>query len=208
MRILVADDDRVGSMIVARSLEQRGLEVIAAADGTTAWQILQQQSGLEMAILDWEMPGIDGPSLCRRIRLDESRSSMYVILLTGRDARTDVIAGLDAGADDYLIKPFDWEELRARVDVGIRILSLQDRLAERVAELQDALSKVKQLSGLLPICSYCKRIRSDENYWEQVESYISEHTDAQFSHGICPPCAEKVMAELDNVPAVPGRRRP
>ena len=107
------------------------------------------------------MPGIDGPELCRRIRQDPSLAHMYVILLTGRRSSQDVVAGLDAGADDYVVKPFDADELRARVHVGIRVLKLQERLAERVAELQTALLKVKQLSGLLPICSYCKRIRSD-----------------------------------------------
>jgi phosphoserine phosphatase RsbU/P len=83
------------------------------------------------------------------------------------------------------------------VHVGIRVLTLQDRLADRVAELEDALANVKQLSGLLPICSYCKRIRGDQNYWERVESYITEHTDAKFSHGICPECYDAAVAELD-----------
>ena len=113
------------------------------------------------------------------------------------DGRADSVEGLDAGADDYVTKPFDLEELRARVQVGIRVARLQDHLSDRIAELQDALSRVKQLSGLLPICSYCKRIRSDSNYWEQVESYIAHHSDARFSHGICPPCYENVMVELD-----------
>ncbi len=122
---------------------------------------------------------------------------MYMILVTARESRGDVIAGLDAGADDYVIKPFDADELRARVAVGVRVLSLQESLAERVAELQSALTNVKQLRGLLPICSYCKRIRGDDQYWQQVEGYIAEHSDAQFSHGICPACYKTVSDELD-----------
>ena len=132
---------------------------------------------------------------------------MYLLLVTARESRGDVVAGLDAGADDYIIKPFDPEELRARVAVGIRVLGLQQKLAERVAELQAALSNVKQLRGLLPICSYCKRIRGDDQYWQQVEGYIAEHSDAQFSHGICPTCYEKVSAELDEMSRQQARRQ-
>src|SRR6185436_2655112 len=150
-----------------------------------------------LAIMDWEMPGLDGPELCRRIRGNPASASMYVVLLTSRDAAQDVVAGLDAGADDYLVKPFRAAELRARINAGLRVLSLQDKLAHRVAELQEALVRVKQLRGLLPICSYCKRIRSDENYWQQVETYIADRTDAEFSHGICPPCLEKVRADFE-----------
>jgi sigma-B regulation protein RsbU (phosphoserine phosphatase) len=196
MRVLVADDDPTGATILARTLGRWGLEAVVAHDGEDAWRIIDQDGGIAMAILDWMMPGADGLELCRRIRREERHAHMHVILLTARDGRADVVAGLDAGADDYLIKPFDTEELRARVHVGIRVLALQERLADRVAELQVALSSVKQLSGLLPICSYCKRIRSDENYWERVESYIGEHTDAKFTHGICPQCYETFLKQL------------
>jgi len=197
MRALIADDDRTTTTILARALSRWNLDVTVAHDGATAWQALCADEGPSLAILDWMMPSIDGIEICRRVRQDPDRAHMYVMLLTARDTRADLVAGLDAGADDYLVKPFDTEELRARVHVGIRVLTLQERLAERVAQLQDALSKVKQLNGLLPICSYCKRIRSDHDYWEQVESYIAQHSDAQFSHGICPTCYESVRAQLD-----------
>jgi sigma-B regulation protein RsbU (phosphoserine phosphatase) len=197
LRALIADDDR-GTVIVLKSALQRmGLEVVVAHDGNDAWDILQRDPRIALTVLDWMMPGADGPELCRRIRGDESRAHMYVILLTSRDASADLVAGLDAGADDYLIKPLEPEELRARVQVGLRVHGLQQRLSEQVAELQAALSKVKQLTGLLPICSYCKSVRTDQNYWERVDHYMTQHTDVQFSHGICPACYETVIARLD-----------
>ena len=197
MRALIADDDRATTEILSTTLQQWNIEVVVAHDGHVAWDVLGGGDGPPLAILDWMMPGLDGPDLCRRIRQDPLLVHMYLILLTGRDARADLVTGLDAGADDYVVKPFDVEELRARVNVGIRVLTLQQRLAERVLELQSALSKVKQLSGLLPICSYCKRIRSDQNYWEQVDRYVAQHSDAEFSHGICPECFKTVIAPFD-----------
>jgi DNA-binding response OmpR family regulator len=118
--------------------------------------------------------------------------------LTTKSDKEDVVVGLDAGADDYVTKPFDREELRARVQVGLRVVQLQHALADRVNELEEALSRVKQLQGLLPICSFCKRVRNDQNYWQQVESYVTQHSEAKFSHSICPDCFEQyVKKEFD-----------
>jgi DNA-binding response OmpR family regulator len=196
MRALIADDDRVTTLILNDALRRQGFDVTVVHDGMAAWECIAGGAAPSLAIFDWMMPGLDGPELCRRVRREASRAHLYLILLTARTDRGDVIAGLDAGADDYLTKPFHADELRARVRVGCRVLALQQRLAERVAELQESMANIKQLRGLLPICSYCKRIRSDSDYWEQVESYISVHTDAQFSHGICPCCYQKILAEL------------
>jgi CheY-like chemotaxis protein len=171
--------------------------VTVVANGAEAWEHLRAATGPSLAILDWMMPELDGPEVCRRVRAELPLAHMYLMLLTARESRGDLVAGLNAGADDYVTKPFDAEELRARVQVGVRILTLQQTLAERVAELQAALSSVKQLRGLLPICSYCKRIRGDDQYWQQLEGYVSEHSDAQFSHGICPTCYAVVSEELD-----------
>jgi phosphoserine phosphatase RsbU/P len=200
MRVLVAEDDRVTGEILARTLQRWGYEAKVVRDGRDAWEHLRAEVAPTLAILDWMMPQMDGPEICRRVRVDLPLANMYLLLVTARETRGDIITGLNAGADDYIIKPFDPEELRARVAVGIRVLSLQQKLAERVAELEAALSNVKQLRGLLPICSYCKRIRGDDQYWQQVEGYISEHSDAQFSHGICPSCFATISAELDNAP--------
>ena len=183
MRILIADDDRMTTMMLSRALERWGFEVIMAYDGGSAWERIVGDEPPALAIVDWMMPGLDGIELCRRIREAPLRAPVYVILLTSRTSRQDLVAGLEAGADDYLTKPFDPDELRARVHVGQRTLAL--------------IANIKRLSGLLPICSYCKRIRSDQNYWEQVESFITDHSHARFSHGICPACFEKVLEDLD-----------
>jgi CheY-like chemotaxis protein len=159
---------------------------------------LQQPDAPPLAIVDWMMPGLDGIEICRRLRRVETATPTYVILLTSRDAAADVVEGLRAGADDYVTKPPNEDELLARISVGARVIALQQTLADRVRRLEDALANVKQLQGLLPMCSYCKRIRDDHNYWQQVESYISEHSGVQFSHGYCPDCFRKyVEPQLD-----------
>ena len=200
MRALVADDDRVTAEILSRTLKRWEFDVTVVGNGAAAWDHLRAAAAPTLAILDWMMPELDGPEVCRRVRRELPLANKYLMLLTARESRGDLVAGLDAGADDYITKPFDAEELRARVQVGVRVLTLQKSLAERVEELQAALSNVKQLRGLLPICSYCKRIRGDDQYWQQLEGYIAEHSDAQFSHGICPTCYAAVSAELDHGP--------
>jgi sigma-B regulation protein RsbU (phosphoserine phosphatase) len=198
MRALIADDDPVAAVAVSRSMSNWGFETTVVHDGLSAWEHLNGENPQSLAIVDWEMPGLEGPELCRRVRSVASRAHLYIVLLTARHSSTDLVAGLEAGADDYLIKPVDLNELRARVHVGVRVVSLQASLAEKVAELQSTLDNVRRLRGLLPICAYCKRIRDDRNYWQRVEVYVSEHTDATFTHGICPSCLEKAKAQLNS----------
>ena len=197
MRALIADDDPVAAMAVWRTMSNWGFQTAVVHDGLAAWEYLTSSDSASLAIVDWEMPGLEGPELCRRVRLDKERAHLYLILLTARNTPTDLIAGLEAGADDYLIKPVDLNELKARVQVGVRVVSLQARLAEKVTELQATLDNVRRLRGLLPICAYCKRIRDDRNYWQRVEVYVSEHTDATFTHGICPSCLDEAKAQLN-----------
>ena len=146
-RVLIADDDRVTAAILGKTLRRWGLEVVEANNGLDAWDLLQAPDRPALAIVDWMMPGLDGLELCRRIRQQESLAALHLILLTARDDRGDIIAGLDAGADDYIIKPFDLEELRARVRAGLRIVSLQQRLAQQVRELQSARDELARLAG-------------------------------------------------------------
>ncbi len=192
MRILIADDDAVSRRVLEATLKRWGYEVVVARDGGQAWSMLETDPGLSLAILDWMMPGMDGLEVCERARKAPATRSVYILMLTARGRREDLVAGLQAGANDYVTKPFDQEELKARVQVGVRVVELQRVLAERVRELEEALSQVKQLGGLLPICSYCKKVRDDQNYWHAVDNYLSVNGDMHFSHGICPDCYEKV----------------
>lgn len=197
MRVLIAEDDRVSRRLLEATLTRWSYEVISTADGCEALAALGVEAPPPLAIFDLMMPCLDGIELCRLIRQSPTLNLTYVLLLTTRSDKRDLIEGLRAGADDYLAKPYDHDELRARLQVGERVIALQQKLAARVSELEAALSQVKQLRGLLPICSYCKRIRDDQNYWEQVDSYIAKHSAAQFSHGICPDCyRSRVRQEL------------
>lgn len=193
VKILVAEDDSTQRLLLEGCLTSWGHDVATCADGAEALYRLLVDRGAELAILDWMMPGLDGPTICGQVRQQAGATPPYLILATARDRREDLIAGLRAGADDYLVKPLDLDELQVRIEVGRRVLDLRGALAERVAELEAALANVRQLQGLLPICSYCKKIRDDENYWQKVETYISTRTNAQFSHGVCPECFDRFL---------------
>jgi CheY-like chemotaxis protein len=192
--VLIAEDDPASRRLLEATLRRWGHEVTSTADGDEAWTALQRPDAPSVVILDWRMPRLDGVEICRRVRAQDSPTPPYLILLTANTRRADVVAGLEAGADDYIGKPFDHDELRARLIVATRVVELRRKLAERVEELESALGRVKQLHGLLPICAYCKKIRDDQNYWQRVEEYVSAHSGAQFSHSICPQCYEQVLA--------------
>ncbi len=193
MNILVAEDDQISRLMLQGMLSEWGYNVIAVADGIEAWEVLQRDDAPRLAVLDWVMPGMDGIEVCRKVRERPAAEPSYLLLLTSRDAKADVVLGLQSGANDYLAKPYDRNELRARIEVGRTVLTLQQSLSARVRELEAALAQVTQLQGLLPICAYCKKIRDDGNYWEQVEHYIARHADVRFSHGICPDCYRDVV---------------
>ena len=202
MRILIAEDEITSRLLLVKSLEAFGHELIVTEDGLQAQAALQEPHAPLLVILDWMMPGMDGVEVCSWLRQQDWGRSRYVIMLTSLEKTDHVVAGLDAGANDYVTKPFNHRELEARVRVGERVIDLQDQLAQRVRELEVALLQVKTLHGLLPICSYCKKIRDDQNYWTQVEGYIERHADVSFSHGICPDCyttiVEPQLKELED----------
>jgi sigma-B regulation protein RsbU (phosphoserine phosphatase) len=196
MRILIAEDDFTSRTMLAAILQKEGYEVAVTTNGAEVWQALQQPDASTLVILDWMMPAMNGLEVVRRVRARNDDRPPYIIMLTTKGEKADIIAGLEAGANDYLTKPFDAGELRARVEVGRRMVEMQAALAAKIEELREALEQIKALRGIVPICRHCKQIRDDQGYWNQVETYISRYSDAQFSHGICPECLEKYYSEF------------
>jgi phosphoserine phosphatase RsbU/P len=195
MRILIAEDERSSRKVLSSALSKWGYEVIEAADGNEAWEVLKRPDRPELAIIDWMMPGMSGPELIVRARALEDGENLYLLLLTGMNKQADIVSGLKAGADDYITKPYNRDELRVRLEVGRRIVTLQGALRSRLIELQGALDHIKTLQGIIPICMHCHKIRNDADSWDRVESYIEQHSDATFSHGLCPVCLDKYYPE-------------
>ncbi len=177
MKVLIAEDDPVSSLVLTAKLKKLGHEVIVTGNGRDAWYAYRT-SAPQIVITDWMMPVVDGPDLCRMIRADARVQYTYIIMLTASERKEDYLVGMNAGADDFVTKPFDLEGLKARL-----------RVAERVLNLQSA---VDQLEGLLPICSYCKKIRDEHDVWHPVEDYVEHRTDTSFEHALCPECAARV----------------
>ena len=136
MKILIADDEAMSRLLLQKTLERAGYEVTAVEDGRQAAEQICKTDGPRLALLDWVMPELDGPGVCREVRKRKERSYVYMVLLTSKEAKEDVVAGLESGADDYLTKPFDGEELKARLRTGLRILELEDRLVEAREEMR------------------------------------------------------------------------
>jgi sigma-B regulation protein RsbU (phosphoserine phosphatase) len=196
MRILIAEDDLTSRIMLSGVLKKIGHEVVEVIDGAAMWDILQQPDAPRLVILDWMMPEMHGLEVVRRVRARQTDRPPYIIMLTTRGEKADIIAGLDVGANDYLAKPFDPGELRSRIEVGRRMVEMQDALATKIEELHRALDQIKTLRGIVPICSNCKKIRDDQGYWNQVEVYVRDHTEAEFSHSVCPECRKELYPEI------------
>ncbi len=175
MKVLIADDDPVARLMLESALRSLGHEVVVADSGENAWQELHRNP-VRVVVSDWMMPGLDGLDLCRRIRKEESEY-VYFILLTGLAAsQRNQLAAADAGVDDFLSKPINPQELWRRLRVAGRILEFT--------------KQVRQLESFLPICSYCKQVRDDQDYWQQIENYLNSRIGTSFSHVVCPDCYE------------------
>jgi len=193
-RVLCVDDDPATQVVLSGIIEDAGWQPELALNATVARQTLEANPNIQVVLLDWMLPDGSGVDLCRELKA-VSGASLYVILVTVRGEPEDVETGLDTGADDYLVKPVSPVEVRARVRTGFRAAEAQRLLAERLAELEQALKRVSNLESLLPLCMYCRRINSSET-WQSVEDYLWEHVDVKVSHGCCPDCLSKLTRQL------------
>ncbi|MDH4318238.1 MAG: response regulator, partial [Desulfobulbaceae bacterium] len=168
---------------------QAEYRILFATTGSEALKVASE-SVPDLILLDIMMPEMDGYEVCRRVKGDPVLKDIPIIFITALSEVVNEKKGLDLGAADYVTKPINHDILKLRIRNHLKLKKQRDRLTKLVEELQEAMGKVKLLSGLLPICASCKKIRNDEGYWTQIESYIKEHSEADFSHGICPDCVK------------------
>lgn len=195
--ILLIDDEATTLNISTGALKEYGYRCLVARDGQTGVDraILAQP---DLILLDVRMPGIDGFETCRRLKAHEKTRDIPVLFLTMADDVAHKVAGFEVGGVDYLTKPIEPSEMLVRVKSHVTIYRQQKLIEKHNKELRAALNQVKLLSGLLPICANCKKIRDDEGYWRQVEDYIQVHSEAEFSHGVCPQCAGELYPDFFN----------
>lgn len=198
-RVLVADDERAARMALVYGLEQAGFEVVSVDRGDRAREVMLSDAPPQVLLVDWNMPGMSGPELCRWVRGQSVLESCYLILVTARDSTEDMLEGMASGADDFIRKPFRTPEVVARVRAGRRLAQLQAHLATRLVELESALAEVRQLRGLIPICAHCHSIRTESASWQKLEAYIEQHSEAQFSHSVCDACMRKYYDDPGDV---------
>ncbi|MBP7864586.1 MAG: response regulator [Acidobacteria bacterium] len=199
--ILMVDDIPQNLQVLTEILMKGdAYEIAAAAGGAEALEAVEELSP-DLVLLDIMMPGMDGFEVCRRLKASPRARDIPIIFLTAMTQTADIVRGFEEGAVDYVTKPFNATELLARVRTHLQVRRL-------IAGLQEALAQVKQLSGLVPICAHCKKIRDDKGFWDAVETYIENHSDARFTHGICPDCVAALYpafaARHGIQPASPG----
>ena len=217
-RIVIVDDTPANLQFLRATLAAQGFAAHPAHDGELALQFIQRTDP-DLILLDIVMPGLDGYQVCERLKASEQTRDIPVIFMTALSDTEEKVSGFRSGAVDYITKPFQMYEMLARVQTHIALHKLQRQLAAQnaqlrqeiaerqraererellIGQLQEALASIKTLRGLVPICAACKKIRDDGGYWNQLESYLHSHTEAEFSHGICPQCAQQLYGDLYN----------
>ncbi len=196
--ILVVDDTPANLKLLFQVLRGQGYQVHAVSGGERALESVQT-SLPDLILLDIMMPEMDGYQVSARLKQDKRTRDIPIIFISALDAAADKVNAFRTGGVDYVTKPFQFEEVLARVETHLKLRSLQKQLEQRVQELEIALSQIKTLRGLLPICAHCKKIRNDQGYWQEVDFYIKQHTLADFSHSICPDCFRELYPEYTDI---------
>lgn len=177
----MVDDNAENLRLLGALLEQEGYSVALAINGKEALEFVRSDKP-DLILLDIMMPGDDGYAVCKKLKEHHDTKTIPVIFLTARTESADIVRGFEAGGVDYVTKPFSGAELLARVRTHL--------------ELKRAREEIKTLRGLLPTCAWCRRIRNEEGEWESIEQYLQEHTEVDFSHGMCPDCLEEKFPAL------------
>lgn len=194
-KIVVLEDEAEYANMLRIRLEAAGYTVRVANDPKTGLEVIEGMRP-DLVLMDINMPGMTGFETCKILKNNSELADIPVIFLTARIATDDVLEGFDVGGVDYLTKPVDAKVLLARVKTHVSLKQASDKQRELILQLQESLAQIKQLKGLIPICAHCKKVRDDEGYWKSVEVYIEHHSEAQFSHGICTDCIQKLYPEL------------
>ncbi len=213
LKILIVDDDSISQKLLKGLLAKQGYgNILISNSGEHALELIKKDPP-DLILLDVFMPGIEGYEVCRRLKADTATAHIPVIMVTGGAVQADeaIKKSFKAGAIDFITKPIRGIEFLARVKSGLIIKKNHDLLVEEIKQrktaekekekliekLEQASSEIKSLQGIIPICSHCKKIRDDKGYWNILEAYLQKHSDALFSHGICPDCSDKLYGRDD-----------
>ena len=194
--VLVVDDTPENLMVLSEYLTREGYTVRPVLSGDLAIQAAELMPP-EIILLDINMPDMNGYDLCRKLKSIDILKSIPVLFISALDETMDKVKAFESGGVDYITKPFQFEEVSVRVQTHLHLYRLELEREKIIADLESALLEVKQLQGLLPICASCKNVRDDKGYWNSIEGYLTKHSDARFSHSICPDCKKELYPDID-----------
>lgn len=193
--ILVVDDNADNLRLLAGILKEHHYKIRLAPSGERALATIRKEAP-DLILLDIMMPDMDGFEVCRQLKADQETTGIPVIFISALDETIDKVKAFSTGGVDYITKPFKSQEVLARVRTHLTLRRLQRSLEKKNEQLRQALDEIRILRGILPICSSCKKIRNEDGYWEQIEIYIRDRSEVDFSHGICEECARKLYPDL------------
>ena len=192
--ILVVDDNPDNLKLLAKLLGEHDYKVRLAPNGSHALTTIKKEAP-DLVLLDIMMPDMDGFEVSKRIKSNNGTRHIPIIFISALDQTEDKVKAFSLGGVDYISKPFEEREVLARINTHLTINDLQRQLEKKNSELQKALDEIKTLRGVIPICASCKKIRKEDGSWEQIEVYIKNRSEADFTHGVCDDCAREIYPE-------------